>query len=86
MQQQQQGWAQQHWSARLRIAGRYNRGDFSSRTHFTCPRAPLLVLEAKGRYVGTSPRYDDGEEGDLVELDSACSITMTITLCARQIE
>jgi len=32
--------------------------------YFTCPRAPLLVLEAKGRYVGSSPRYNDGGEGD----------------------
>ena len=54
--------------------------------YFTCPRAPLLVLEAKGRYVGTSPCYDDGEEGDLVELDSACGVTMTVTLDARHID
>ena len=33
--------------------------------YFTCPRAPLLVLETKRQYVGNSLRYDDGEEGDL---------------------
>jgi len=32
-----------HWLARLRISGRYNGGDFSSRIGFTCPRVPLLI-------------------------------------------
>jgi len=32
------------------------------------------VLEAKGRYVGSRRCHDDGDEGDLVALDSACSM------------
>ena len=52
-----------HWSARLGIAGRYNRGGFSSRTRFTWPRTPLLVLETKGLYVRSSLLHDDGGGG-----------------------
>ena len=39
-----------------------------------------------GLYVASSPRYDDGEEGNVVELDSTCAITMTVTLDTRHIE
>jgi len=52
---------------------------------FTCPRDPLLVLETKGQYVGSRSCYDDGEEGDLVELDSACGMAMPVTMDARHI-
>jgi len=59
---------------------------FSSRTRFTCPRDPLLVLEAKGWYVESRSRYDDREEGDLVELDLACGMAMPVTMDVRHIE
>jgi len=37
------------------------RKHFSSRTRFTCPRAPLMVSRSRGRYVGSRFHYDDGE-------------------------
>ena len=43
----------------------------------------MLVLETKGKYVGSRSCYDDGEEGDLVELDSACGMAMPVTMDAR---
>jgi len=60
--------------------------NFSSRTHFTCPRAPLLVSRSRGRYVGSRSHYDHGEEGDLVELVSACKIAISVSLDARHIK
>jgi len=49
----------------------YAEGNFSSRTLFTCPRAPALVFEARGRYVGSRRYSDDGDDGNLVALGSA---------------
>jgi len=60
--------------------------NFSSRIRFPCPRAPLLVSRSRGRYVGSRSHHDHGEEGDLVELVSACEIAIPVTLDARHIE
>ena len=42
--------------------------------HLTCPRPPLLVLEAREQYVGSRRYHVDGE-GDLFALDSAHGMT-----------
>ena len=49
-------------------------------------RCWCLRPESRGRYVGSRSRYNDGEEGDLVEFVPACGMAMPITLDARHIE
>ena len=62
------------------------RKNFSSRTRFTCPRAPFLVSRSRGLYVGSRSHYNDGEEGGLVELVLVCEITIPITFDTHHIE
>jgi len=56
------------------------RKNFFSRTRFTFPRAPLLVSRSRWLYVGSKSHHNDGEEGDLVELVSACGMAIPFTL------
>jgi len=55
----------------VRVAPEGGRMLQASRTRCTCPRAPLLVLEARRRNVGSRRYSDDGDDGNLVALASA---------------
>jgi len=50
------------------------------------PELRCWCLRSRGRYVGSRSRYNNGEEGDLVEFVSACGMAMPVTLDARRIE
>jgi len=50
------------------------------------PELRCWCLRSRGWYVGSRSRYDDGEEGDLVERVSACGMAIPVTLDARHIE
>jgi len=55
----------------VRVAPEGGRMRWASCTRCTCPRTPLLVLEARGWYVGSRRCSDDRDNTNLVTLGSA---------------
>jgi len=64
-----------HWSASLRIVGRYRRRKTSLLIlAVPVPEFHCWCSRHTGQYVGSSPYHDDGDKGDLVALGSACGM------------